>query len=129
MRSHIASIKLQVDLQALVAKDLLLLAEDGIREGGVEGLDLFETRFAGAHQRDIESLIGIDDPWGDVSQWAMTRSRVSHTLFVARHGKQRLWQSCYQECAVFLFGVELRMRQIFSVGAGVWTLMMLLLGD
>lgn len=45
MRSHIISTVSQVDLQPLVSEDLLLVAEDGIREGWVEGRKGLQARF------------------------------------------------------------------------------------
>ena len=59
VRSHVACMVLQVDLETLVSKDLLLLAEDGIGECGVELGDGLGLAVGSRDQRDGDGLVGV----------------------------------------------------------------------
>lgn len=67
MRSHITGIELNIDLEAFVAEDTLLLAEDSICEFWIEGLDLLGARVGGLYERDGECFICVNRPWCKVS--------------------------------------------------------------
>lgn len=62
MRSHVIRTVPQADLEALVAKDPLLFAEDGISELGVEGRDGCEAGLGGREEIDAERIVRVDEP-------------------------------------------------------------------
>lgn len=63
MRSHVADMVAQIDLEVLVAEDTLLLAEYGVCEFGIEGRDCPGPLQARSHERDGEGIVGICRPY------------------------------------------------------------------
>lgn len=62
MGAHVVGTIPQVDLETLVAKDSLLLAEDWIGELGVEGRNGLQARLGGRDKVDGQRIGGIGEP-------------------------------------------------------------------
>lgn len=63
VRPHIISTIPQLDLQVLVSKDFLFLAEDGIRELWLERRNRAQARLRRRHEADIERIVGVLKPY------------------------------------------------------------------
>lgn len=64
--AHIIGAISQLDLEVLVSKYLLLIAEDGIRELGVKRRNRLETRARRRHKANVERFVGILVPYSVV---------------------------------------------------------------
>lgn len=61
--AHISGIIQKVNLQALVAKDTLLVAEDGVRIGWVEGIDALVGAGVWHNLLDVDGVVGVRCPF------------------------------------------------------------------
>lgn len=62
-RAHIASIVSEIDHKALVTKDGLLIAEDGICHLRVEGVQSLEASIAWSDEGDVDGIVGFGGPY------------------------------------------------------------------
>lgn len=61
--AHIGGIIQKVNLQALVAKDAFLVAEDGVRIGWVEGIDALVGAGVWHNLLDVDGVVGVGCPF------------------------------------------------------------------
>jgi hypothetical protein len=73
--AHIASIVSEVNLQALIAKDGLLISEDRICHFWVERVYGLDTCITGSNKGDMDGIIGVRGPCEVKSQLGIRRMR------------------------------------------------------
>lgn len=62
VRSHIVGAISKVDLEVLVTKNFLILAENRIGVLGVKGRNMLKPRVRGRYKADVNRLIGVREP-------------------------------------------------------------------